>query len=156
MAKGGKKFSSDDSCAKQCWFLGLLFLGMGLLVLCITGALSVKDIYAHQNSQNALMNTTCLLLNYTVFGKDCYFHDDPERRFTISCFEEAFQFRYLIANQTLITSALTLTSTEQHQQSKVGADSFYRHKTRSFSPFSFRLATITVVTTIREKSPLFI
>ena len=142
---------------EDCWSLRAASIGAALFLLLLSGLFGFDKIFDDRNSQNELANTTCRLLNYTVFEMECRIKGESlSSDHRITCYEETFQLRYLIANQTLITSALTLTSSKHHHQSQVGADSLYRHQTRSFSLFSFRLATATIVTTIGETSPLYI
>ncbi|CAF2250822.1 unnamed protein product [Rotaria magnacalcarata] len=105
--------------AKTTGYLTALFF-----LPCIIRSSSTASSYVtKRNSRNALTNTTCLLLNYTVLKHTC--EDVIQTRGTntdeYTCFDETFHVSYPIFNQTQITSIFHSARKEKaHQQTQIG------------------------------------
>ena len=105
--------------------------GFFLFAMCVVlGSIPAVMHVKNRNLSHALVNTTCLLLKYKeiehlcAIGGSYGLAGDASR-----CFDEHFDFLYSIANQSRITSALSLRDQgHHHHQIEVGGISLCSHR----------------------------
>lgn len=138
MAESNAKVSSPASrlmFRRQDLFVLLLLLSA--LFILIASGLGVKYV-TQRTLKGALINTTCLLLNYTALKHSCTIPGfGGVTGGSYPCFSGRFQFLYSINNQTRIKSVLTLDNHPlTYYPTKVRAYSLsIRHHIRSISLF---------------------
>ena len=110
------------------------FIGLSLCATCLFVGATLALLREHDRIlRDALTNTTCLLLNYSVFKTQCGASSARGHGALVRCTYETLQFQYSIANHKQIIGDLRLKdSALQLHQTEVGADSLHRQHTWSF------------------------
>ena len=114
---------------------GAILLFLSFITCIIWGSIGAARYVKNRNSQNALTNTTCLLLNYTSLKHECTTCTGDSCQ-SYSCFDERFQFWYSIANETQIMSVLACADQKKpYKQTEVGTYSLFRAPAQTVSLF---------------------